>query len=57
MRNEAAANCQERAREIDRLPDGDSTGRPPDRCRIYTRTACCPLIDAATLDLPQGHDF
>jgi hypothetical protein len=57
MRSEIAANCQERASEIDRLLGGDGIGSPPDRCSIYTGTSWCPLIDAAPLDLPQGHSF
>jgi hypothetical protein len=47
MRNEATADGPERASEIDRFLAGDGAGSPPDKCRIYTRSSWCPLIDAA----------
>jgi hypothetical protein len=51
MRNEVAGNCRERASEIDRFLAGDGSGSPPDKCRIYIRSSCCPLIEAVPLDL------
>ena len=52
MRNEVAANCQERANEIDRLLAANGNGSPPNSCRIYALNSRCPLIDAAPLHLP-----
>jgi hypothetical protein len=52
MRNEVAANCTERADEIDRLLAKSIVGRNPTKCKIWALSSVwCPLVDHAPLDL------
>jgi hypothetical protein len=52
MRNEVAANCRERADEIDRFLSRNSCGDQPINCGIYEGSCgWCPLIGDAPLDV------
>lgn len=52
IRNEVAANCQERAREIDRVLERNGSASSPANCKIYAMSSGhCPLIEAEPLDL------